>query len=349
MRAAHLRERRRVWGRPVQGRGALRVRRPTAPALRLVGPWPPRPAPRRAALREQGEALLRPVRRGQEMRRGRAVHAVQGVPARCGRGARRAPEERSGRGHLRGPERRDPRLSTELRRRRRRRRRRGGRRPARASSPRADGLRRPSSLGGDPPTGEGGWVRGVHGFITRRRGALDGDPRRRRARRRGAPSSLVRGGPVALAFAITVGVAACAPRVDHPETAACPAGYAPDRARHAELLAHLAEDADARDAAARLDAPCFGPTRTSGSLVGARPLLDGNAPEVVLAARLAHLGVHVRDGIGDGCARGLDAARASEARAREVEARVRTRAGLAPLPADEQVDRDYIARCATRR
>lgn len=156
----------------------------------------------------------------------------------------------------------------------------------------------------------------------------------------------MRGGPVALAFAITVGVAACAPRVEQPASTACPPGYAPDRARHARLLGALAGDADARDAAARLDAPCFGPTRTSGSLVGSRPVLHDAADDVALAARLAHLGVHARDRIGDGCARGLDGARASESRARAVEGRVRARGGLTPLGADEEVDRDYVTRCA---
>jgi hypothetical protein len=153
----------------------------------------------------------------------------------------------------------------------------------------------------------------------------------------------------AVTVVIAVSVAGCAPRAEHAASTTCPVGSSVDPARHAALVAALAGDTDAYDAASRLGPPCFGPTRTLGTLVGARPVLEGAAPDVALAARLAHLGVHVRDRIGDGCARGLEAARASERRARDVETRVRSRAGLSPLARDDAADADYVARCGPRR
>ena len=91
---------------------------------------------------------------------------------------------------------------------------------------------------------------------------------------------------------------------------------------------------------------CFGPSRSLGVLADGRPLLDANASDGALAARLSHLAVHKRDGIGDGCAHGLAAALRSEDRARAVETAHRARLGLAALPvgADDATG-DYAARC----
>lgn len=76
-------------------------------------------------------------------------------------------------------------------------------------------------------------------------------------------------------------------------------------------------------------------------------LLEAGAPDPELSARLAHLLVHRRDNLGNGCAQGLAAARDSERRAQQLEARLRARYGLPMLsPVETEIaERDYLARC----
>jgi hypothetical protein len=128
--------------------------------------------------------------------------------------------------------------------------------------------------------------------------------------------------------------------------ATCPSPFAADPDRERRLAAYLAADPEAADVVRDLPSACFGPTRSPGVLVDGRPMLDARAQDEELAARLAHLGVHVKDDLGDGCKRGRARAIASESRARAVETRLRARAGLGPAPDDarESVE-DYGARC----
>lgn len=159
-------------------------------------------------------------------------------------------------------------------------------------------------------------------------------------------------------FLLAVLLSACTPVFgDAPEAATssvCPTGYAPEATREARLLGVLAS-AQAMDAAvlpippdlARRVAPvCFGPARSLGVLAGERVVLRASASDEELAARLAHLAVHLEDGIGDGCARGLAAALASEKRARGVEDALRVRLALPPAPEERgETERDYARRC----
>lgn len=130
----------------------------------------------------------------------------------------------------------------------------------------------------------------------------------------------------------------------------CPTGYATDALREARLVALATDATDAgssRDIA-RLVAPvCFGPARSLGVLAGSRVVLRRDATDDELAARLAHLAVHLEDDLGDGCRHGLAAAVASEERAHATEDGVRHRLGLPPAPDDgAEAARDYARRCA---
>jgi hypothetical protein len=129
----------------------------------------------------------------------------------------------------------------------------------------------------------------------------------------------------------------------------CPAPFASDPAREARLVALVASDEEAQSSMRGMPSACFGPTRSPGVLVDGRPMLDARASDSELAARLAHLAVHVHDDLGDGCLRGRDAAIASEERARAIETRLRARAGLGPAPDEARESiADYAARCDRR-
>lgn len=143
--------------------------------------------------------------------------------------------------------------------------------------------------------------------------------------------------------ALAAVLAACAPPVA-PST--CPAPFASDPAREARIAAVLADDDEAREATSGIASACFGPTRSPGVLLDGRPMLDARGSDVELAARLAHLAVHVKDDLGDGCRLGRARAIESEQRARALESRIRARAGLGPPPDDarESVE-GYAARC----
>jgi hypothetical protein len=131
-----------------------------------------------------------------------------------------------------------------------------------------------------------------------------------------------------------------------PMAPSCPAGFTEDPGRSQHIALRLAEAA-VGEGVSLANKACFGPSASLGVLAGGRPLLSSCASDEVLAARLAHLELHVRDNLGDGCNAGLEQAIASEARARKLEAAVRTHFGL-PLEFDEPADSivDYKVRCA---
>lgn len=149
------------------------------------------------------------------------------------------------------------------------------------------------------------------------------------------------------AFALPVLAAlSCTPPANAAASSACPQPFAADPAREARLVALLEGDAEARSAVHRLPPACFGPTRSPGVLIDGRPMLDLRGSDLELAGRLAHLGVHVQDNLGDGCRLGRERAIASEEKARALERRIRDRGGLGPPPDDvRSVTDDYAARC----
>jgi hypothetical protein len=74
--------------------------------------------------------------------------------------------------------------------------------------------------------------------------------------------------------------------------------------------------------------------------------MDARAPDEALAARLAHLHVHERDSLGDGCAAGLAQALLSEENGREQERRLRVVFGLGiDLEEISNASADYMQRC----
>jgi hypothetical protein len=130
-------------------------------------------------------------------------------------------------------------------------------------------------------------------------------------------------------------------------TATCPSGFSNDPTR-AQHLTSLLKSAGALEASELTEGSCFGPSLTLGVLAGGQPLLDVDALDEALAARMAHLHIHVRDKLGDGCAAGLTQALLSEEKAQEQERRLRTKFGL-PIEPETQESRDaradYIQRC----
>lgn len=82
-----------------------------------------------------------------------------------------------------------------------------------------------------------------------------------------------------------------------------------------------------------------------GTLSGNVITLDNTLPRREREAELAHLLVHFRDRLGDGCARGLAAALDSEARARAVESALRATWQLGPGPVGGDAEADYRERC----
>jgi hypothetical protein len=112
-----------------------------------------------------------------------------------------------------------------------------------------------------------------------------------------------------------------------PVKASCPSGFTRDFAR-ARKLAWLLEDADAPEAITLTDDLCFGPAPTLGVLAGGQPLMNVEASDEALAARIAHLQIHLQDKLGDGCAVGLRRALLSEEKAHAQEQRLRAALGL---------------------
>lgn len=138
---------------------------------------------------------------------------------------------------------------------------------------------------------------------------------------------------------------ACALEPGAPRTSPCPAPFVADAARESRLVAIASEDLEGQAAVVGLPTACFGAVRSPGVLVDGRPMLDARTPDEALAARLAHLGVHLHDDLGDGCKRGREQAVLSETRARALETRLRARRALGPAPDDASAAADYAARC----
>jgi hypothetical protein len=151
-----------------------------------------------------------------------------------------------------------------------------------------------------------------------------------------------------LAFATLgylVGCAHASQLATAPAYPPCPTGFAPNLQR-AHHLASLLAYAGASEASVLTGRLCFGPSTTLGVLAGGQPFMDAHAPDEALAARLAHLHVHVRDGLGDGCTAGLAQALLSEQNGSEQERRLRVVFGLATdLQETPNASVDYIQRC----
>lgn len=134
--------------------------------------------------------------------------------------------------------------------------------------------------------------------------------------------------------------------------ARCPSYTAPAPERIARI--HQLLDRDAETAALLRGEPlqaCFGKGTGAGVLSAELALLDSQDNDAQLAARLAHLLVHRRDGLRTGCAEGpagFEAAMRSEERATALEIRLRRHFGLsiAAIPSDARAD--YLRRCANR-
>jgi hypothetical protein len=148
---------------------------------------------------------------------------------------------------------------------------------------------------------------------------------------------------------LLVGMMSCRPSFEPgaaPPDRTCPAGYARDEAREGRLVARLEANGFAKDRSRRASPVCFGPARSLGVLAGPRVVLRADLQDEELAARLAHLVVHLEDDVGDGCRHGLAAAVASEERARAAEDLLRSRWALGASPEDaSEAIRDYKRRC----
>lgn len=140
-------------------------------------------------------------------------------------------------------------------------------------------------------------------------------------------------------FCVTIGCAA---------TPRCPNGYREIATRQNHLQALLSRDAEAaqlvRSQRVRV---CYAVGIGHGVLSDNVAFLDGNDSDFENAARLAHLLVHHRDRLGDGCATGLISAQKSEAQATAMEARLRKSYGLPELPPSVEAEADYQRRCAS--
>lgn len=150
----------------------------------------------------------------------------------------------------------------------------------------------------------------------------------------------------------------------------CPVGGEAQPARVARLRATLQRHVPSMDWP-RSVRVCFIAGQGRGVISGRTLWLDGQRDDAELSAQAVHLLMHLRDDLGDGCGAGLDAARASEARAYGAEMALRAalrRTGLrdgerdeegrGAVPIDEgaaatarmareadSAQRDYVSRC----
>jgi hypothetical protein len=145
----------------------------------------------------------------------------------------------------------------------------------------------------------------------------------------------------------------------HDATVDCPAGSGADAAREARLRSMLAAEV-VPDAALGV---CFttDAVEAGGVLLlgasGPRAMLPGASEDEALAARLAHLGLHVDEPPFElpsepgalSCARALTRAAVREAKATLLEHRILARLGRgSPSTAESSVAlRGYLARCRT--
>ena len=128
----------------------------------------------------------------------------------------------------------------------------------------------------------------------------------------------------------------------------CPFGTAAQPARVSQIRTLLAQTSAKALIDARPVAVCFDTSTEHGQLLtrdGVRAVLSEAHGDRELAAELAHLLVHYEDGLGDGCARGLQAALDSETRAEQLENHVREELSLPTVVASELARDDYRRRC----
>jgi hypothetical protein len=126
----------------------------------------------------------------------------------------------------------------------------------------------------------------------------------------------------------------------------CGPGTRSDPSRQARIVALLRPHPESASLlATERVSICFGAGLPRGVLSGDVALLDEHSRDPELAARLSHLLVHHRDKLGDGCAAGLEAARASESQAARLEQQLLLRFGLAPSPLRDESAQDYAQRC----
>lgn len=128
----------------------------------------------------------------------------------------------------------------------------------------------------------------------------------------------------------------------------CPFGTAAVPARAAQIRQLLAQTS----AKSLLDASplpiCFDTTTEHGQLLsrdGVRAVLSESRDDRELAAELAHVLVHYADRLGDGCARGLQAALDSETRAEQLENHVRAELSVPTAIFSDAARDDYRRRC----
>lgn len=127
----------------------------------------------------------------------------------------------------------------------------------------------------------------------------------------------------------------------------CAAGSHSDAARQARITQLCATDPAAADLLRTESVQiCFGDGFGSGVIAQDIAYLDAQKSDRELAPRLLHLLVHHRDKLGDGCRKGLAAARASEAQAREIERAMQQRLGLSTDAVSPFAESDYLRRCA---
>ena len=126
----------------------------------------------------------------------------------------------------------------------------------------------------------------------------------------------------------------------------CPTGALADARRRQALEQILRELPIAASDRTGSAAICFQSGRGRGVISPPWIFLDTLLPDRELAAQLMHLRVHERDGLGSGCAAGLEAARRSEERATAMEARVRMQLNLPSGPSAQAAWQDYQQRCA---
>jgi len=137
-----------------------------------------------------------------------------------------------------------------------------------------------------------------------------------------------------------------------PSQPLCPAGTAADARRTSGIIAILTQAGEpAPDPSPRV---CYGPA--SGNTVTSQGvmLLDPSSDDRDLAARMAHLLLHRRDGdpldlheVRVDCRAQMQRARTAEERARALEDRVRQRLGRPALDRGEldRVMEEYARRC----
>lgn len=151
-----------------------------------------------------------------------------------------------------------------------------------------------------------------------------------------------------LLLGMGLGGAACASLAPRPDLPRCPPPTQEQGERTAALRGLLAQHDSLAQTLSMGLRICYQPGQGRGVVSGGLVLLDPSESDAELAAQLSHLCTHVEDGLGDGCARGIAAARASEEQARSREDRLRQRLMLPLRGGPAAADADYARRCPAR-